>query len=433
MLALLLVPGVDGSSETPKKPPIKNGRVFSDTVKAAVDKAIGELDCPAPHIFHANESFIPTKRDLPNDYYLNCADAIDLLIDTKSDVNEDLFNLARTTKSLRVRYRVAFILTQRSCDHANAILEEMCASDNPKERYLAWHERCRALSAKKLEPPRDFKSTLELHAVEKDKEVRDQIESFWGQAKAKEAVPVLIKQVQADPGYACPAIWALGEIGDPKAVPTLIKAFETDGNRHYHLEALGKLATPEAVDFIIEHLDEYGAVEALYESKSDKALPALEKHLEHLKEAGRKRDEMYIRATRIAIVRLRNKDPREQLLRIAEDEEEHADMRFGALRALQDYDAAAVESRILKIYTGSRDVDIKRCCIWLLENGKADGITPAMLDHVLNCEGSENQDMGATKYYLCEALSKRLNKKFRKFEDLQVYAESVKKESGGSK
>jgi HEAT repeat protein len=428
MLSLVLVPGLDDPIGSPRERPVHNETASPSSAEA---KALEKLDEP---LGEPNVLNLPIKFPLgsillsrqPPCYYEGSEDQIDALIRTKAAVNQVLIHQAQTTLSLRVRYRAAYILIQRRCGLVARILDSMCESSNEEERYLAWHAYQLALSEKKLKPPKRFERPLQLYAREKDHEVRREIVCFLGKARAKDAVPALIDRLEKkeDPWDV---IWALGEIGDPKAVPAIINAFEGDINQHCHLAALGKLATSEAVDFIIDHLDTYGAVKALCRTKSDKALPVLKKHLDHLQQAKGKEKDSDIRDTRIAIIRLSTDDPREPLLKVVEDVQEDASMRYWTLRALQEYDTTPLESRILKLYKESDNTDIKRCCIGLLENGTADGITEAMLDHVLKCDRGDDGDCGTTKIDLRAALHKRLNKAFRKFEDLRAYAEELRK------
>jgi HEAT repeat protein len=428
MLSLVLVPGLDDPIGSPKEWPVQNETV---PPSSAQTKALEKLDEPLAEPIVANlpikfplGSILLCRQPLCN--YEGSEDQIDALIRTKAAVNQELFHQARTALSLRVRYRAAYILIQRRYGLVARVLDSMCESTNEEERYLAWHAYQLALSEKKLKSPKRFERPLQLYAREKDHEVRLEIVYFLGTARAKDAVPALIDRLEKkeDPWDV---IWALGEIGDPKAVPVIINAFPDDINQHCHLAALGKLATPEAVDFIIAHLDTYGAVEALCRTKSEKALPVLKKHLALLQKAKGKDKDSEIKDTRIAVIRLSNQDPREPLLKVVEDVQEDAKMRYWTLRALQEYDTTPLEPRILKLYKDSDDTTIKRCCIGILENGTAVGITEAMFDHVLKCERGDDSACCSTKIDLRTALNKRLNKSFRKFDDLRAYVEEVRK------
>jgi hypothetical protein len=270
--------------------------------RAALYKAIQALDAPEYKGGHINE-IGPTKAYLPYDYYDTCSDAIDLLIKTREDVDGDLLDAAASAKELRVRYRAARILAERGNRAVVPLLERMCESKDDAERYLAWGAYEKAMADGKLPSPRDFSDQLALYAAEKDKEVREQIERFFGAARAKEAVKPLLETVKRNPGWAMSALWALGEIGDASVVPAIIADVGEGSNNHYHMEALGNLATPEAVDYLIDHLDVYGAVEALRASGSKKALPALKKHLERLREKNTKAGDLDLIHSPVGAVR----------------------------------------------------------------------------------------------------------------------------------
>jgi HEAT repeat protein len=355
-----------------------------------------------------------------------CWNAIQLLGKSKADVDKDLLRLARSNEPLRVRYRALAVLAQRGNPEAVPLIDKMCASKDADEKYLAWLTYDQAIREKKLTPPKDVSQHVALYAAEKDKEVRERMEWFFGTAKAKAAVKPLLASVQANPARSLAAIWSLGEIGDKSAVPVLIAAYGKNLNNDYHLQALGRLATPEAVDFLIKHLGKYGAVSALFQTKSAKALPALRKHLKKLE--GRKDSPIHeIAETRLAIIRLSQEDPREQLMKMVENKDENRHIRFSALRALRECDAEPYHRRILKVYTSDPDNDIKRACIWLLEQSKLQGVTEAMIDHALVFKVKSMNDV-ATQYSLLDALNHRLEVSLRSMEDMRAHIRKLRKE-----
>jgi hypothetical protein len=423
MLSLLLVPSDGGPTARSLEMPIQNGTLSPLTAEAM---AVKSLDDPLGTLPDGNFSGAKTLCNQSYRYYFGCEDQIHLLVHTKAGVNHDLLEHARTTKSLRVRYRAAYILIQRRCAFVVAVLDGMCASRDAEERYLAWNAYRMALSEGDLKPPKGFERPLKLFAREQNPEVRREIIGFFGEAKASDAAPALIECLEKKQDSQ-QVICALGEIRDPKAVPAIIKAFENNIDPHSCLEALGKLATAEAVDFIIENLDKYGAVKALCNSHSDKALPALKKHLEHLQRATDNGGEVC--DTRIAIIRLANEDPRDSLLKLAEDARETGENQLNALLALREYETAPLHPRILKIYKNADDVDIKRCCIQLLKDGTIEGITEAMLAHLLNCTEADSKQAIGMQNELRNALNKRLDKSFRQFDDLQAYVRALRKEN----
>jgi HEAT repeat protein len=384
--------------------------------------ALQKIDTAEPIIQFVGRSLNISHGYRPHEYYRACPDAIDLLIKTNVAVDRELFKLTEPEKKLHTRYRAMYVLAHRKNEAVVPLLESMRESNKAVERYLAWKIHDYAIRAGKLKAPTTFVKHLELYAAETDREVRQQMEWFFGTAKAKEAVQPLIETVKRENYSSVSAIWSLGMIGDKSAVPIIKEGFPRKSNTHYHLQALGRINTPESVDFIIENLHVYGAVDALLQTKSDKALPALIKHLENSGDS----------ETRIAIIRLSKKDPREALLALTENPKESYSMRFGGLRELQSYDHAPYHPRILKIYINDSDDDIKRACIWLLEDSKAPGVTAAMIDHALKHDVRSMGGM-ATQYYLIEALNKRLDMAFldNEMSELRDHLRSLDKGKSG--
>ena len=202
-------------------------------------------------------------------------------------------------------------------------------------------------------------SLLALYKKERDDEVHQVIARFLGTARCRDAVSVLLDTLRKNPSDYH-VVWALGMIGDPQAVPVLIAMFEkSDSYRSCYCEALGKLATPQAVDFLIAHMDEGHAVEALAQTKSPKALPALQKHLDKLVKAARP-DDLDIALTKIAITELNYQDPAPHLLAFGEDRANSEWLRIHALWAMEKYETAPLHPRLLRMFLDDPDLDVKR-------------------------------------------------------------------------
>jgi HEAT repeat protein len=400
----------------------------------AIAKSLKELDAPktssnsssGPQLSTGSlpPNWASSKKYLAYNYYLNCRCSMELLARTKEKIDNELLKLARSDKRFQVRYRAMNILARRGNLEVLPLAEVMQADKDPDVRFLGWHTSNILTVVSKLAPPKDIGRCVRLYNHEEVKEVREQIESFFGAIKSKETLKPLIDSVKRR-GGSYHALHALGEIGDASAVPVIINDFVKSGNRT-HLSVLGKLATPEAVDFIIRHLDEHGAVEALCETKSEKALPSLQAHLKNLKTRKGPNYDLYSSATRIAIVRLSHKNPQEELLRIGEGKKEGDWARSDALMALREYDTTAFKERILKLFISDPSDDIKRFCIWLLEDSSLPGIKEAMMDYALVLEP---RSMGAlaTEHYLLEALNKRLDTMFWEMEDMKSYLKEFRK------
>ena len=338
----------DGSSEPPE--------TDAATVipPAAVTKALTGLEVledPSQPRCHTNEPPFPTKMYLPDDYYADCPDAIDLLSKTPFDVDPELLQLAQADKPLPVRCRAISILTKRSDRAAVPILDRMSSAADDNERYVAWVVYRKAIEENRLPPPSDYSAILTLYKKESDKEVHEQLASFLGTARAKEAVPVLLETLQTDPGDVY-VISALGQIGDAAAAPALIAAYAQEShNRHVLCLALGRLATPRAVDFLIAHLDQYGAVEA-WRIRKAQALPALQQRLDKLTHESQRKD-LDFAVTKIAVTKLSYQHPAEPLLALAEDRTNNDWLRHDALM-LRDYAVPALHPRLLPYFVTIR-------------------------------------------------------------------------------
>jgi HEAT repeat protein len=379
--------------------------------------AIKELDKPMVAVAAAWGGAI----DLPHEYYEACPDAIDFLIETKAPVDDVLLTLAeKNRKRLRIRYRVAYILAARGYGRVEPLLYALCASKDEGERYLGWYAYWRGLAKGKLKAPKLVTKYLDLYAKETNTNVRDETAYFLGYARSKAAVKLLLTTLQRQPDNT-PTIAALGKLGDARAVPALIEAYEKGrGDRGACLQALGRIGTPRAVGFVIKHLGEHEAVEGLLDSGSPKAVPALKRHLKNLQQSAN-RDSHEVAMTRIAIVRLNKKDPREALMKMAEDKREDRDLRWYSLRALQNNDTAGLKRRILGIYVSESNRDMKRICFWLLQDACGKEVTKAMIDHALAIPEVHDKDDDADREYLRKELNKRLGRRFRDMDVLQAH------------
>jgi hypothetical protein len=385
--------------------------------------ALRALEAPSPFRVHINEPAFPTKMYLPHDFYDDCPDAIDLLTRTPEEVDTALLEIAKTDARVPTRCRAARILGSRRNVAVVPILEGMCLGKSAEERYVALHLYKDAVRERRLPAPKDVSQTLKLYATESDREVKEAIESFFGSARARAAVGPLLATLKAN-HQATQAIWALGEIRDPRAVPVIITAFPDSGNKHYNLEALGKLATPEAVDFIIRHLDEYCAPEALLATGSKKALSALRAHLTKLQQA-RSDDRINLAQTRIAIVCLSRKDPAEPLLALAENIKEDEHIRHDAMTALENYNAARLHPRLLKLFKEDADFYVRRKCVHMLTDSSLEGVTEAMTEALLSPSSRPRDLLDDTgESDLVDALNKRLKTFFREPDDLRKFLEN---------
>ncbi len=352
------------------------------------------------------------------DMYNDCPDEMDALAKTPEPIDDRLLVMAEKGASLPERYRAAWVLIQRRNPKVVPALEKMTKSDSAEERYLAWHLYINGIRNQKFAVPQSFDTMLDQCKNEKNRFVRELIMRFFGTCKAKEAIPLLTAAMKEDDKYR-DAVSALGEIGDTKTVPDILaQAKKEQGNRNSYFRALGQIGTSEAVDYLIECLDEgCFVVEALFKSGSPKALPAIEKYLARLK-AKERPNELDLAVAQVSVLRLKHTDPREHLLALAEDRKQSRDMRNHALEALEHYDKKPLAERILKLYRADTDDWTRMFYIRLLKDLPGDDITEAMIDQALTDD--ENR-FYFSHYDLLEALNQRLNTSYRTMAPLVQY------------
>src|SRR5262249_33233376 len=328
-----------------------------------------------------------------------------------------LLQLGNKGKKLPERYRAAWILIQHRNGKVVPILKKMANSSSAEERYLAWHAYTQAIRKRQLKVPRSFDAALAHCRKEQNRFVRAQIINYLGACKAKDAVPLLTASLIEDTEYS--AAYALAAIRDPKTVPAIIaRAKKETVNRHVYFGVLGRVGTPKAVDYLLKHLDEgCSAVKALFESRSPKALPALEKYLDRLKKK-KGRDELDLAVAHISVLRLKYKAPREQLIRLAEDRKQSEWMRTHALEALGHYNLKPFAGRILKLYRTDTDDCMRMFYLRLLQELPGKDITEAMIHQALADDKDEYYHSQAD---LVRALNQRLNISVRTFPALVKY------------
>jgi HEAT repeat protein len=417
VLAIVLVPP---PQMRPQLPP-ESLPLEEATPATALDQAFKKLQQACPDRLHANESPFDEEGSRfcyrPHDLYDDCADEIDALVKTKEPIDERLLEVGNKAKELPERYRVAWILIQRRNAKVVPIVEKMADSSSAEERYLAWRAYTNGIRQRQLPVPQSFDATLDHCRKEKNRFVQAQIIDFLGACKAKQAVPLLTAALEDDRHYSAAA--ALGEIRDPKTVPAILaRAKKETLNRHVYFHVLGSIGTSEAVDYLLQNLDESCfAVEALFKSGSPKALPAIEKHLDRLKKK-EKVDELHLATAQIAELRLKYEDPREQLVALVEDRKQSQWMRTHALDGLGHYDKKPFADRILKLYRTDTDDWMRMLYIRFLRDLPGKDITEAMIDHALTDKKDEYYH---SHYDLVEALNQRLNTSFRTDKALVEY------------
>lgn len=400
----------------------------------SVESALRELSAPPKHLVIINDINTSSSRAegsrfvlRTTEIYNGCPDAMEALAKTKEPVDERLLKVAHETKDLPERYRAVWVLVQRKNANAIPVLEKMTLSTSAEERYLAWCLYAQGVSAKNIAAPKTFDAALKQCKDEPNRYVRAVNMGFFGTCKTKGAVPFLVAAL--DTRDALTAVSTLADIRDPNSVPAIItrlkkdKRGEVGSNRHVYFHALGSIGSAEAVDCLIECLDEgCFAVEALFDTRSPKALPALEKYLARLKREETP-SELDIAVAQVSVLRLKHTDPREQLLALAEDRKQSNWMRYHALKALGHYDKVPLAKRLLKLYKAEADDRERTIYIRLLADVPGDDITEALIDHAL---ADTKNPWFITQRELLDALNQRLNTSFREMPQLVRHLKSLR-------
>lgn len=101
-----------------------------------------------------------------------------------------------------------------------------------------------------------------------------------GRLKVKLAVPSLIKALKRNPEQNGHAAWALGEIGDPAAIPVLLDTVEIEGNlQDFQAGALHQLKSEKLLHILLRHLDDQVAVDLLADMKDSRAIAPMQQYL----------------------------------------------------------------------------------------------------------------------------------------------------------
>jgi HEAT repeat protein len=337
-----------------------------------------------------NESNVPRdpeRAHLPDDLIRDCSESIACLAKSTDAVDAALLRLAHNDPRLPTRWRATWVLAMRGHPGAVSAFEKMAASQSANERTLAWRTYEEAIAADWLPPPKDVTFLLRRFQAGEDSPF---LPTILGHARAAEAVPLFLARLKAGPG-----------------------------NDYTVLLALGKIATPEAVRYLIDQLevgDGDVIADALALSRSTRTVPALTAHLARLKRQPEPntRD---LAATRVALLCVSKDDPRDDLLRLAEDSREELPARRKALLALRRYDLGTLVPRILNLYATGKDCYFRRDCVEVLQNQKHPDITETMLVLARNPYNRDDPTLECADALL-RGLNHRLHTSFFSLRDL---------------
>ena len=192
--------------------------------------------------------------------------------------------------------------------------------------------------------------------------------------KEKKAVPALISVLQRLPGTGG-AAFALGEIGDPRAIPVLMKVLQDrSGYEDREVTALGKLKCKEAVPVLIsrlgnprttfsgmDELETSAIFEALLAIGDARAIAPIEKYLAGANPARSKA------IARRVLVQLQSPDPVKGLLELL-DAETYEPERSDIILDLVKHPDERVVGKLATIARTSDSAFMRREAIFGLQN-----------------------------------------------------------------
>jgi len=176
--------------------------------------------------------------------------AINYLISCKEDVESDMLKLA-LSKNPVIKCRAVEVLARRGYKSADPIIRDMLKSRDPRIRYMAVCIYCASSYRGIFPSPENLDIIIDLYRKidipdNEEEDFRRSCENLFAIARSKKTVPALIEAAMKDRYYKYPIFKALGEIGDTRAVPVLMKL--------HAFSALAKIGTPEAIECIIKIL-----------------------------------------------------------------------------------------------------------------------------------------------------------------------------------
>jgi hypothetical protein len=315
-----------------------------------------------------------------------------------------LVDLTGASRGDVVRCRALVALMMRNSDRGLRIAAQQIRSRETIQRLMAWISlewySGDIAQAEKWLPA---KTTVGLYSAEPDKDVRKAMVAWFGRRKIREAVDVLCHTARDGHRHGEDAVVALGQIGDPRSVDTIIHA---PCPPPYRFLALTRIGSRAAVDFLIENLDLPFAPFALAETDDPRGIAPLRARLARLEEKEKEmertrgtqppkeeRDELasQIVDVRVALLKMESKDPNEVLMKLAEDRKQVQFARDAAIAYLRGPRASPPPARVLALYRAEQGSAMGAECIEILAPMPGEEITKVMISHLAELERKERK------------------------------------------
>jgi hypothetical protein len=105
-------------------------------------------------------------------------------------------------------------------------------------------------------------------------DVRFEAANALGAQKVRSSVPALVKMVKRQDTKMLPAIRALGEIGDPRALKVLYERLDHERStvRQYTCTAIGDIGQPESLSHLLKAINDKDELVAFYARRAMKRI-----------------------------------------------------------------------------------------------------------------------------------------------------------------
>ncbi len=361
------------------------------------------------------------------------------MLAVNDDVEPKLLALARGAHGLDPKHlRATLVLAIRGNVAVLPTVNDMLKEDDSHVRYCAIMTLFWAVEVPAIRSALNTACLLECYRREPEEEVRGRLAQFFGEIKLKAAVETLVADLQDPQRMSGEVVWALGAIGDLSVVPALLKLEIGPCSPVY--SALGMLATPEAVDFLCDHIDNFEAADALRNAKGPKIRESLSKQLDRLKKKAKQGVDVDSTIARVEAIlaEVSEQDPRERLLRTGEDAARAERDRTVALQALRDYDCSELLPRILAVLQSepekSREkfgtVGLSDACVRALASSRDPKVSRALFDLGLD-ERLNDKRIDLYSYNLLDAVNERLGTHYFTWKFLQWHLQRLLSSDAG--
>lgn len=294
-----------------------------------------------------------------------CQDAW-LFLSQDGYVAAELNSLTQPEEPYDVQFRIMYLLIQRGSPKGLRLAVAWMRSEDPTLRYAGWKAMGDCPNSDAMWNVISPQLALDLYRIESDSSVLEMMIKVFGHYKARFAVETLCRTLvkSIDSKIRDCAASALGEIGDPVAVETLI---HNANPSEEIVSALGKIGDVKGADYVIEHLNVRGAPLALSRIGGPRARQALE--LERFlwpddsdvenKQAAAMYVNDHVAEVELAMSLVKENDRQNASLKTAESKKSSPRVRSLAFEELQRVGISGVRARFFELYRSLMSSDLE--------------------------------------------------------------------------